>query len=193
MSTRHDEGVALMTASAAAGYPQAQYEMANSYRHRKRTGQEERQAVEWLEAAAKSGHHGAMVDLGVIYLQGIKRIGLERNPYRAKLLFEQALRDREDVVYEQQTGNGRSWQYTVDSVNRWLAQIPESVMRLDLEGLDAEQRRQAIEQWYASEQQRLRAQIPEPEDSTQVSRQQRLDEIDQQRNVLLGADDTASD
>jgi hypothetical protein len=134
-----------------------------------------------------------MVDLGVVYLQGIKRIGLARDPYRAKLLFEQALRGREDVVYEQQTGNGRSWQYTVDSVNRWLAQIPESVMRLDLEGLDAEQRRQAIEQWYASEQQRLRAQIPEPEDSTQVSRQQRLDEIDQQRNVLLGADDTASD
>ena len=149
MSTRYDEGVALLAASAAAGYPQAQYEMASSYRHRKRTEQEERQAVEWLAAAAKSGHRGAMVDLGVVYLQGIKRIGLARNPYRAKLLFEQALRDREDVVYEQQTGNGRSWQYTVDSVNRWLAKIPESVMRLDLEGLEAEQRQQAIEQWYA--------------------------------------------
>jgi len=193
MPTRHDEGVALMTASAAAGYPQAQYEMASSYRHRKRTEQEERQAVEWLSAAAKSGHRGAMVDLGVVYLQGIKRIGLARNPYRAKLLFEQALRDREDVVYEQQTGNGRSWQYTVDNVNRWLTQIPESVMRLDLEGLEAQQRQQAIEQWYASEQQRLRAQIPEPEDGTPVSRQQRLDELEQQRNVLLGAGDTVSD
>jgi hypothetical protein len=193
MPTRHDEGVALMTASAAAGYPQAQYEMASSYRHRKRTEQEERQAVEWLSAAAKSGHRGAMVDLGVVYLQGIKRIGLARDPYRAKLLFEQALRGREDVVYEQQTGNGRSWQYTVDSVNRWLTQIPESVMRLDLEGLEAQQRQQAIEQWYASEQQRLRAQIPEPEDGTQVSRQQRLDELEQQRNVLLGAGDTVSD
>ena len=193
MSTRHDEGVALLAASAAAGYPQAQYEMASSYRHRKRTEQEERQAVEWLAAAAKSGHRGAMVDLGIVYLQGIKRIGLARNPYRAKRLFEQALRDREDTVYEQQTGNGRSWKYTVDSVNRWLAQIPESVMRLDLEGLEAQQWQQAIEQWYASEQQRLRTQIPEPEDGTQVSRQQRLDELDQQRNVLLGAGDTVSD
>ena len=193
ISTRYAEGVALLTASAAAGYPQAQYEMASSYRHRKRTEQEERQAVEWLAAAAKSGHRGAMVDLGVVYLQGVKRIGLERNPYRAKLLFEQALRDREDVVYEQQTGNGRSWQYTVDSVNRWLAQIPESVMRLDLEGLEAEQRRQAIEQWYTREQQRLRAQTPEPAVESQVLRQQQLDELDQQRSVLLGADLTASD
>ena len=193
MSSRYSEGIALMTEAAMAGYPQAQYEMASSVRHRKRTMQEERQAVEWLAAAAKRGHRGAMVDLGIVYLQGIKRIGLARNPYRAKRLFEQALRDREDVVYEQQTGNGRSWKYTVDSVNRWLAQIPESVMRLDLEGLEAEQRRQAIEQWYTGEQQRLRAQIPKPEDSTQVSRQQRLDELDQQRNVLLGGDDTAPD
>jgi TPR repeat protein len=193
MPTRYDEGVALLAASAAAGYPQAQYEMASSYRHRKRTEQEERQAVEWLAAAAKSGHHGAMVDLGVVYLQGIKRVGLERNPYRAKRLFEQALRDREDTVYEQQTGNGRSWQYTVDSVNRWLTQIPESVMRLDLEGLEGAQRRQAIEQWYAREQQRLRAQTPEPDDEPQALLRQQLDELAQQRSVLLSADLTASD
>ena len=32
-----------------------------------------------------------MVDLGAVYLRGVRRIGLERNPYRAKLLFEQAL------------------------------------------------------------------------------------------------------
>jgi TPR repeat protein len=184
MSTRYDEGLALLAASAAAGYPQAQYEMASSYRHRQRTEQEERQAIEWLAAAAESGHRGAMVDLGVVYLQGIKRIDLERNPYRAKLLFEQALRDREDVVYEQQTGNGRSWQYTVDIVNRWLAKLPESVMRLDLEGLEAEQRRQTIEQWYSREQQRLRAQTP---------LQQQLDELDQQRSVLLSSELTATD
>ena len=133
------------------------------------------------------------MDLGVVYLQGVKRIDLERNPYRAKLLFEQALRDREDVVYEQQTGNGRSWQYTVDIVNRWLAQIPESVMRLDLEGLETDQRRQTIEQWYAREQQRLRAQSPEPGDRAQFLRQQQLDDLDQQRSVLLGADLAASD
>jgi TPR repeat protein len=165
--------------------------MASSYRHRKRTGQEERQAVEWLAAAAESGHRGAMMDLGIVYLQGIKRIGLARNPYRAKLLFEQALRDREDVVYEQQTGNGRSWKYTVESVNRWLARIPESVMRLDLEGLEGAQRRQAIEQWYAREQQRLRAQTPEPDSESQALLQQQLDALEQQRSVLLNADAAA--
>jgi TPR repeat protein len=127
MSTRFAEGVALMTASAAAGYPQAQYEMARRYRHRKRTGEEERQAIEWLADAAESGHRGAMVDLGIVCLQGVERIGLAPDPYRAKLLFEQALRDKEDVVYEQQTGNGRGWKYTVESVNRWLARVPESV------------------------------------------------------------------
>jgi TPR repeat protein len=188
LSTRYAEGIDLMTASAAAGYPQAQYEMALSIRHRKRTGQEERQAIEWLAAAAESGHRGAMVDLGVVYLQGIKRIGLARDPYRAKLLFEQALRDRTDVVYEQHTGNGRSWQYTVESVNRWLAQIPEAVMRLDLNGLEADQRRQAIEQWYLREQQLLRAQIPAAEVEAQALLQRQLDEIEQQRNVLLSTD-----
>jgi hypothetical protein len=176
-----------MTASAVAGYPQAQYEMARRYRTRKRTGQEEHQAIEWLAAAADSGHHGAMVDLGVVYLQGVKRIGLERNAYRARRLFERALQDREDVVYEQQTGNGRSWQYTVDSVNRWLARIPESVMRLDLEGLDGERRRQAIEQWYAREQQLLRAQTTKPEGEAPVLLQKQLDELEQQRTVLQTA------
>jgi TPR repeat protein len=126
LSTRFAEGIALLTASATAGYPQAQYEMASRYRHRKRTGEEERQAIEWLTAAAESGPRGAMVDLGIVYLQGVKRIDLAPDPYRAKLLFEQALRDTEDVVYEQQTGNGRGWKYTVESVNRWLARVPES-------------------------------------------------------------------
>lgn len=114
----------LMTASATAGYPQAQYEMARRYRTRKRTEQEEQQAIEWLAAAAESGHRGAMVDLGIVYLQGVSRIGFERDPYRAKVLFEQALQDREDIVYEQKTGNGRGWKYTVESVRRWQAKIP---------------------------------------------------------------------
>lgn len=176
-STRYDESVALMTASAAAGYPQAQYEMARRYRTHQRTEQEERQAIGWLSAAAESDHRGAMVDLGVVYLRGIKRIGLERNPYRSKLLFEQALRDRQDTIYAQQTGNGRGWKYTVESVNRWLSRIPESVMRLDLEGLQGAQRQQAIEQWYAQEQLALNAQTPAPEGTA-------LDDLEQQRAVL---------
>ena len=194
MSTRFAEGIALLTASAAAGYPQAQYEMASRYRHRKRTGQEERQAIEWLTAAAESGHRGAMVDLGAVYLRGVKRTGLERNPYRAKLLFEEALRDRVDTVYEQQTGNGRGWKYTVDSVNRRLARVPEAVQRLDLEGLEGVQRRQAIEQWYAQERKILRAQtVAKQGEEAPALQQQQLAELEQQRTVLLNADPANTD
>jgi len=194
MSTRFAEGIALLTASAVAGYPQAQYEMASRYRHRKRTGQEERQAIEWLAAAAESGHRGAMVDLGAVYLRGVKRTGLERNPYRAKLLFEEALRDRVDTVYEQQTGNGRGWKYTVDSVNRWLARVPEAVRRLDLEGLEGVQRRQAIEQWYAQERKILRAQsVAKQGEEAPALQQQQLAELEQQRTVLLKADPANTD
>jgi len=167
-STSFDEGVALMTASAMAGYPQAQYEMATSYRHRKRTEQEEQQAMEWLTAAAESGHRGAMVDLGSVYLRGVKRISLERNPYRAKQLFEQALRDREgDVIYEQKTHRG-SWQYTMRTMNKWLAQVPEAVQRLDLEGLQGEKRQQALEQWYTQERETLQSQTPAPEGEAKI-------------------------
>ena len=184
-STRFDEGVALMTASAMAGYPQAQYEMASRYRHRKRTEQEEQQAMEWLTAAAESGHRGALVDLGSVYLQGVKRIDLERNPYRAKQLFEQALRDREgDVIYEQKTHRG-SWQYTMRTMNTWLAQVPEAVQRLDLEGLQGEERQQAIEQWYTQERETLQSQTPEPESEALALQKKQLEQIEQQRAILL--------
>ena len=188
MSTSFDDGAALLTASAMVGYPQAQYEMATSYRHRKRTEQEEQQAIEWLTAAAESGHRGAMVELGAVYLQGLRRIGLERNPYRAKLLFEQALRDREgDVIYEQRTSHG-SWQYTMRSMNTWLAQVPEAVKRLDLEGLHGAQRQQAIEQWYEQERAALQSRLPQPESAALALQQKQLDQIEQQRSVLLNAE-----
>ena len=183
-STRYDESIILMTAVARAGYPQAQYEMASSYRTRKRTLEEEQQAIDWLAAAVESDHRGAMVDLGVVYLQGIKRIDLAPNPYRAKVLFEQALRDREDTVYSQQTGNGRGWKYTVESVNRWLSKIPEPVMRLDLEGLQGAQRQQALEQWYAREQQSLQSQTPAPDPEALARHRQRLENLEQPRALL---------
>jgi hypothetical protein len=185
LSTSYAEGMALLTASAGAGYPQAQYEVARSYRTRKRTEAEEQQAVDWLTAAAQSGHRGAMVDLGVVYLQGIRRIGLERNPYRARLWFEQALNGVDDTVYAQQTGNGRGWKYTVESVNRWLGNIPEPVMRLDLEGLEGAQRRAAIEQWYAREHQALQTQIAESQGEAQAGLKKQLGQIEQQYTVLL--------
>ena len=92
------------------------------------------------------------------------------------------------MVYEQQTGTGRSWQYTVKSVRRWLARVPESLQRLDLEGLEGVQRQQAIEQWYAQEQQTLQAQNPAPEGEALAHKQQQLADLEQQRAVLLNAD-----
>ena len=183
MSTRYNEGSALMRASAEAGYTQAQYEMARRYRTRKRTEQEERQAIEWLTVAAQNGHRGAMVDLGAVYLQGVKRIGRERNPYRAKQLFEQALRGREgDVIYEQQTHRG-SWQYTVRNVDRWLAQVPDYVRRLDLEGLQGVQRRKAIDRWYEQERDAILSQLPDGDGGT-LAQQKTLDGLDHQYAVL---------
>jgi TPR repeat protein len=193
LSTRYAEGVALLTAAAQAGYPQAQYEMARNYRTRKRTVQEEQQAIDWLQAAAQSDHRGAMVDLGVVYLQGIKRIGLEPDPYRAKLLFQQALRNRDDTVYAEQGASGKGWKYTVESVNRWLGKIPEPVMRLDLEGLDAVQRRNAIEQWYAQEQQALLAKSELPQGESKALLRKQLEQLDQQRSVLLKEDREAAE
>jgi TPR repeat protein len=193
LSTRYAEGLALLTAAAVAGYPQAQYEMARSYRLRKHTDQEEQQAIDWLESAAQHDHRGAMVDLGVVYLQGIERIGLEPNPYRARLLFQQALRDREDTVYAEQSDTGRGWKYTVESVNHWLGKIPEAVMRLDLEGLNAAQRHAAIEQWYAREQQALLAQKAESQGEAQAVLQQQLEQLDRQYRVLSGKDREAAE
>src|SRR3990172_2953738 len=53
--------------------------------------EDKRRAVRWLTAAVAQGHRGAMYDLGMVYLQGIKDIGLARDPARARALFEQAL------------------------------------------------------------------------------------------------------
>jgi len=103
---------------------------------------------------------------------------------RSKALFEQALHDREDTVYAQQTGNGRGWKYTVESVNRWLDKIPESIRRLDLEGLQGVRRQQVIDQWYAQEQQALQAQTPAPEGEALTLLQKQLDDLEQQRSML---------
>ena len=82
------------------------------------------------------------------------------------------------------SGNGRGWKYTVESVNRWLDKIPESVRRLDLEGLQDPQRQQAIDQWYAEEQQALQAQTPAPEGEALTLLQKQLDALEQQRTIL---------
>ena len=73
----------------------------------------------------------------------------------------------------------------MESVNRWLARVPEPVMRLDLEGVEGAQRHRAIEQWYAQEIKMLQSQTPAPEGEALARLNKQLDEIARQRAVLL--------
>ena len=70
------------------------------------------------------------------------------------------------------------------SMNNWLAQVPEAIQRLDLAGLQGEQRQQAIEQWYQQERERLQSLTPEPEGEALAQQKKQLDQIEQQRAVL---------
>ena len=70
MSKDFAGGLRLLEASANGGYAQAQFEMAQRIRHRKRTPEEEARAIAWLHEAQAAGHRGAMVDLAQIYLRG---------------------------------------------------------------------------------------------------------------------------
>jgi hypothetical protein len=70
-------------------------------------------------------------------------------------------------------------------MNNWLAQVPEAVQRLDLEGLQGEERQQTIEQWYTQERETLQSQTPAPEGEALALQKKQLDQIEQQRAVLL--------
>lgn len=186
MRTDFAAGVSLLVASANAGYAQAQYEMAQRIRHRKRTPEEEAQAITWLHESESAGHRGAMVDLGILYLQGLARQGIDKNPYRARLLFEASLRGVDEIVYEQKRSGG-SWQYTVKSVNRWLDRIPESIKRLQLDNLHGEARRKEIVHWYERENERLHRQLDEASGEEATDHHKELELIEQQFNVMLEA------
>ena len=184
MRTDFAAGLRLLEASAAAGYAQAQYEMAQRIRHRKRTLEEEAKAIAWLHDASSAGHRGAMVDLGILYLQGVARAHIAKNPYRARLLFEASLQGAEDIVYEQKRSGG-SWQYTRASVNRWLERIPASIGRLQLEGLQGETRLRELNRWYDRESQRLQQTIDAATGADAAEHRHELELIGQQRNQLL--------
>jgi TPR repeat protein len=115
-----DAGIALLYAAADGGFAEAQYHAAHRVRSMKSTPESLRRAVEWLTAAVAQGHRGAMYDLGTVYLQGIKEIGLARDPARARALFEQALDGGGEVLYRYTGRDGRGWIVTAQQVQRVL-------------------------------------------------------------------------
>jgi TPR repeat protein len=120
-----EAGVALLYAAADGGFAEAQYHAAHRVRTQKSTPENQRRAVQWLTAAVAQGHRGAMHELGMVYLQGVKGIGLERDPARARALFEQALDGGGEVLYRYTGRDGRGWIITARQVRRTLARIPE--------------------------------------------------------------------
>jgi TPR repeat protein len=121
-----DAGVALLEAAADGGFAEAQYHAAHRIRSTKSTAESLRRAVGWLTAAAAQGHRGAMYDLGVVHLQGIKDIGVARDPARARALFEQALDGGEEVLYRYTGRDGHGWIVTAQQVQLMLAQTRTS-------------------------------------------------------------------
>lgn len=113
-------GIALLYAAADGGFAEAQYHAAHRVRSMKSTPDSLRRAVGWLAAAVAQGHRGAMYDLGMVYLQGIKEIGLARDPARARALFEQTLDGGGEVLYRYTGRDGRGWIITAQQVQRML-------------------------------------------------------------------------
>ena len=124
-----DAGVALLFTAADGGFAEAQYHAARRVRNAKSTPELKRRAVGWLTAAVAQGHRGAMHDLGFVYLQGIKEIGLARDPSRARALFERALDDGGEVLYHYTGSDGHGWIITAQQVQRMLEQIHRSSLK----------------------------------------------------------------
>jgi len=126
MSRDFDAGIALLHAAADGGFAEAQYHAARRIRLGKSTPESLRQAVRWLTAAVAQGHRGAMYELGFVYLRDIEKIGLARDPARARALFEQALDGGGEVLYRYTGPDGHGWIITAEQVQRSLEQIPTS-------------------------------------------------------------------
>jgi TPR repeat protein len=115
-----DAGVALLHAAADGGFAEAQYHAARRVRTRKSTPEALRRAVGWLTAAAAQGHRGAMHELGMVYMQGIKEIGLAPDRARARALLTQALDGGGEVLYRYADPSGHGWIITAQQVQRTL-------------------------------------------------------------------------
>jgi hypothetical protein len=64
-----------------------------------------------------------MFDLGMVYLQGLKDIGLARDPARARALFGQAFGGGGEVLYRYTGPDGHGWIVTAQQVRRVLERI----------------------------------------------------------------------
>lgn len=125
MPRNFDQGVALLYAAADGGFAEAQYHAARRVRSGKSTPEDRRRAMQWLAQAVAQGHRGAMHELGMVHLRGIKDIGVARDPARARALFEQALAGGGDVLYRYTGRDGHGWIVTAQQVRRALERIPE--------------------------------------------------------------------
>jgi TPR repeat protein len=120
-----DQGVALLYAAADGGFAEAQYHAARRVHTGRSTPEARRRAMQWLTQAVAQGHRGAMHELGMVYLRGVTDIGVERDPVRARALFEQALAGGGDVLYRYTGRDGHGWIVTAQQVRRALERIPE--------------------------------------------------------------------
>ena len=120
-----DAGVALLYAAADGGFAEAQYHAGHRVRTRKSPPEDLRRAVGWLTAAVAQGHRGAMHELGMVYMQGIKEIGLAPDRPRARALFAQALDGGGEVLYRYTDQSGHGWIITAQQVQRTLDRIPQ--------------------------------------------------------------------
>ena len=180
-----EKSQSLLKASAHGGYPQAQYELSKQTFQRKRTNEEEKQAIIWMYAAANNGHRGAMVWLGKTYMSGLVRHNIERNYYEARIWFEHAIEGKDDIVYRQQTSPTKAWQISVDSVNNYLKEIPEFMTRLNLEGLNDQHRVVAINEWYERERNTLHEKLELASEDEVSELSTALDTLRSQHEVLL--------
>lgn len=127
---RGDRAIAetLLRSAAEKGHAESRYRIAKRTLSQPRTPDEEALAYQWMQDAADQGHRGALVVMGSIYLRGLPKYGIEKNPEAARTALERALEGLEgDVVYARRNGS-----MTVatkrESVERMLANIEVSTV-----------------------------------------------------------------
>ena len=175
---QRDEAIAALKKAAEAGHPDAQFMMITQL-DAGRPGEAERaKSTEYLQAAARQNHPGALVSLGNMYFNGNPRKQVEKNLYLARLYYLKVLRmTQDDVVYYRRFGMDKDspW-FTRKHVTDKLAAIPAAIQRLDLSDTMAAEQADVINNWYYHEIE----QMPSNPNNSEL-----LELLNQQRNVLL--------
>lgn len=124
-------------AREAAGTPaldrvEKQYRAAFGTLTRPRTDEEEGRAYALMQDAAEKRHRGAMVFMGRVYLRGVPKHGIDRDPAMARQLLEESLEGLEgDTVYQRRNGSV-TVMTTRDGVEKLLAGLPAEKRRAGL-------------------------------------------------------------